>query len=37
MALYRKTAAKREGHWILSLKGQNLVLLIAIHLSDFTF
>ena len=23
MALYRKTVAKREGHWILSLKGQS--------------
>ena len=27
MALYGKTVTKREGHWILSLKGQNLVLL----------
>ena len=26
MALYRKTVTKKEGHWILSLKGQSLVL-----------
>ena len=41
MALYGKTVTKREVHWILSLKGENLVLLnyrlcLAIHLSDFT-
>ena len=39
MALYGN---KREGHWILSLKGQSLVLLHkqtvpSIHLSDFTY
>ena len=41
MALYGKTN-EREGHWILSPKGQSLVLLnkqtaLAIHLLDFTY
>ena len=42
MALYEKTVTKREVHWILSLKGQNLVLLLNYRLlsyspiSDFT-
>ena len=42
MAHYGKIVTKREGHWILSLKGQKLALLnlqtvLAIHLSDFTY
>ena len=42
MALYGKNVTKREGHWILSLKVQSLVLLnqqtvLAIHLPDFTY